>query len=197
MICGLVLAAGASRRFGAHKLMLPVHGTPLVRRVTEQVLASGVERVHVVLGRDAEAVERALRDLSVHFVRNPDYETGMSTSLRCGVESLPPESEAVVIALGDQPLPSHTIIDGLIEAFHASGRPVVVPVYAGERGNPVLFGASVFAELLAVTGDQGARGVIAKEPERVEAVRFPFAPPPDVDTPADYERLLRELPPAG
>jgi molybdenum cofactor cytidylyltransferase len=194
MICGLVLAAGASRRFGAHKLLVPVHGTPLVRRVTEQVLASSVEWVTVVLGRDADAVERALGGTDVRFVRNRRYEEGMSTSLRRGVESLPADATAVVIALADQPLPSHTIIDGLIEAFHVSGRPVVVPVYSAQRGNPVLFAASLFAELLAVTGDQGARGVIARDPGRVEAVRFPFAPPPDVDTPEDYERLLRQPP---
>jgi molybdenum cofactor cytidylyltransferase len=196
MIAAVVLAAGASRRFGGHKLLAPVHGWPLVRLVVEQVLASGVERVFVVLGRDAGAVRRALDGLPVEFVANPDYADGMSTSLRCGIEALPPDASAVVIALGDQPLPSPSIIDGLIEAFRASGRPVVVPVYAGERGNPVLFGAPLFAELLEITGDRGARAVIARHPERVEAVPFPFAPPLDVDTPADFERLLLREPPA-
>lgn len=192
MIAAVVLAAGASRRFGGHKLLAPLRGAPLVRLVVEHVLARDVDRVLVVLGRDGEAVREALGGLRVDFVLNPEYREGLGTSLRAGVAALPPDAEAAVIVLADQPLPSPAIVDGLVRAFRASGRPVVVPVYAGERGNPVLFGASLFGELLRVTGDQGARGVIASDPDRVEVVDFPFAPPPDVDTPEDYERLLRE-----
>jgi molybdenum cofactor cytidylyltransferase len=197
LIVALVLAAGASRRFGGHKLLARVEGKPLVRVVVEQCLASAVERVVVVLGRDAEAVGEALEGLPVEMVLNPEYDREMSTSLRRGVQALPPETTAALVALADQPLPSPRIIDGLIEAFRASGQAIVAPVYAGERGNPVLFGASVFAELLAVTGDQGAREVISREPQRVHALPFPFAAPLDVDTPEDYERLLREKMPPG
>jgi molybdenum cofactor cytidylyltransferase len=192
VISALLLAAGASRRFGAHKLLAPLGGRPLVRWTVEGALASSVDRVLVVLGRDAQAVGRALAGLPVRLVPNPRYAKGMSTSLRCGVAALDPATEAVVVLLGDQPLPSPSLIDTLIAALRESDLPIVVPVYHGERGNPVVFRASLFPELLAVTGDQGARQVIARHPERVLAVAFPFAPPPDVDTVDDYRRLLRE-----
>jgi molybdenum cofactor cytidylyltransferase len=192
MITAVVLAAGAARRFGEHKLLMPLGDRPLVRRVVEQVVASCVDRTLVVLGRDAGQVQQALEKLPVECVFNPRFAEGMSTSLRTGIESLPAHTTGAVIVLADQLLPSGSIIDTLVQAFRRTDQPIVVPVYAGRRGNPVLFAASVFAELRQVSGDEGARGVIARDPDRVEAVRFPFSPPPDVDTPADYERLLRE-----
>jgi molybdenum cofactor cytidylyltransferase len=188
----LVLAAGASRRFGAHKLLAPIAGKPLVRWTVECALASAADRVVVVLGRDAEAAGDALAGLPVRLVPNPRYAEGMSTSLRCGVAALDPGTEAVVVLLGDQPLPSAALIDTLIAALRGSDLPIVVPVYDGERGNPVVFRASLFPEPLAVTGDQGARQVIARDPTRVLAVAFPFAPPRDIDTVEDYEAMLRE-----
>jgi molybdenum cofactor cytidylyltransferase len=190
MIAAIVLAAGASSRFGDHKLLAPVGGKPLVRRSVEAMLRSQIDTVLVVLGRDAEAVRECLVDLPVGFVVNTDYRDGMSTSLIAGVGALGPDAQAVLIALGDQPLPSPAIVDRLLETYHATGAPIVTPVYRDGRGNPVLFAASVFPEILAVRGDEGARAVIARDPSRLASVHFPFAAPPDVDTPEDYQALL-------
>jgi molybdenum cofactor cytidylyltransferase len=195
LISAIVLAAGASSRFGTQKLVAPVGGTPLVRIVVEQVLASQVDRVSVVLGNDAPSVRAALSGLGLVFVHNSNYAQGMSTSLRRGVSALPPEVQAAAIVLGDQPLPSPAILDGLVRAFGLDDRrPIVVPSYNGQRGNPVLFGRALFPELMQVTGDQGARGVVASRPELVQLVEHPFPVPPDVDTLQEYEALLKRYP---
>lgn len=192
MIAGVVLAAGLSSRLGRQKLLLPLEkGGALIRLSVERVLAAGLDDVVVVLGRDAEAVGAALAGLAVRTVVNPRYADGQSTSLRAGLDALPPEAEAAVIALGDQPLPEPGLIDRLVAAFRESGRPIVVPRYRDGRGNPVLFAASVFDELRAVTGDQGGRAVVARDASRVAEVAVDAPMPADVDTWADY-RALRD-----
>ena len=204
-IAGIVLAAGGSRRFaaaggggddaGAHKLLAPLGGKPLVRWAVERMLASPVATVIVVLGRDAPLVERALAGLRVRCVTNERWADGMSTSLHVGIAAARADGvRAAVVALGDQPLVPAGVVERLVHAFRASGAPVVVPVYeGGVRGHPVLFADTLFPELLAVTGDEGARGVIARAPSRVTAVPVASAAPRDVDTGEDLEILRREV----
>lgn len=190
MIAAIVLAAGTSSRMGRQKLLLPLReGRPLIRLSLERVLEAGLDDVVVVLGRDAEAVAAALAGLAVRTVVNPRYAEGQSTSLRAGLDALRPGTEAVVITLGDQPLPDPGLIGRLVAAFREPRSAIVVPRYRDGRGNPVLFAASVFDELRGVTGDQGARAVIARDAARVAEVAVDAPMPPDVDTWADYEAL--------
>lgn len=193
VIAAIILAAGTASRFGEQKLLAPLEGKPLIRWTVEQVLASQVEEVVVVLGKEAGAVREALRGLPVRFLLNPRYQEGMSCSLQAGIRSLDPAIKAALVVLGDQPQVTASIINGLIETYRASKKPIVVPVYEGVRGNPVLFDASLFPEVMAVTGDQGAREVIDKDPERVASVPYPFPMPRDVDTQDDYQALIREF----
>jgi molybdenum cofactor cytidylyltransferase len=195
MIAAVVLAAGTSSRMGRQKLLLPVGaGRPLIRLSVERILAGGLDDVVVVLGRDANEVAAALADLPVRTAVNPGYAEGQSTSLRAGLDALRPGTQAVVVALGDQPLPDPGLIGRLVAGFRETGRPIVVPRYRDGRGNPVLFAATVFAELRAVTGDQGGRGVVAADPGRVAEVVVDTPMPADVDTWADYESLTRQAP---
>ena len=188
MIAALVLAAGSSTRMRRQKLLLPVAGDrPLVRLSVERVLAAGLDDVVVVLGSDAPAVGAALRDLPVRTVVNPRHAEGQSTSLRAGLAALEPGTAAVVVALGDQPLPDPGVIEELVAAHRASGRPIAVPVYRDGRGNPVLFAAELFGELRVVTGDRGGRDVIARDSARVAEVAVAAPMPADIDTPEDYE----------
>jgi molybdenum cofactor cytidylyltransferase len=190
MIAAVVLAAGTSSRMGRQKLLLPVgEGRPLIRLSVERVLAGGLDDVVVVLGRDADEVAAALSGLAVRSVVNPRYAEGQSTSLRAGLDALRPGTKAVVVALGDQPLPDPGLIGRLVAVFRDTRRPVVAPRYRDGRGNPVLFAAALFDELRAVTGDQGGRGVIAADPGRVAEVVVDTAMPADIDTWADYESL--------
>jgi len=192
MIAALVLAAGTSSRMRRQKLLLPMEGgRPLIRLSVERVVAAGLDDVVVVLGRDAEAVGAALAGLPVRTVVNPDYAEGQSTSLRAGLAALGPATEAVVVALGDQPLPDPALIGRLVGALRETRRSIVVPRYHDGRGNPVLFAAALFDELRAVTGDQGGRGVVARDPGRVAEVPVDAPMPPDVDTWDDYSALGR------
>ncbi|HEX5439040.1 MAG TPA: nucleotidyltransferase family protein [Gemmatimonadaceae bacterium] len=191
MISGLVLAAGASRRFGSSKMRAMLAGRPLVRWSVEHMLASPVDEVMVVLGREAAGVRKALADLPVRCVENPAYRAGQSTSLRAGVASLGPAAEAVVIALGDQPAIDPTVIGALIRAYRSTGTLIVAPVYRGTRGTPVLFDATLFAELCAIEGDRGARGVIARDPSRAMLIDIDLPMPRDVNRAADLEALER------
>jgi molybdenum cofactor cytidylyltransferase len=190
VIAAVVLAAGASTRFGSQKLLAPVNGVPLVRRTVEQVVAASLDAIVVVLGREDKAVHAALEGMHVQFVVNPHYRDGMYTSLRAGIRYLGRTASAAVIVLGDQPGISAATIVSLIDEYRRSRQPIVVPIYSGTRGHPVLFDASVFPELEAVVGDQGGREVIGRDPGRVAMVHLPFAMPGDVDTIEDFRALI-------
>jgi molybdenum cofactor cytidylyltransferase len=187
VIAVLLLAAGSSRRMGRPKLLLELGGRTLVRRAVEQALAAGPGEVVVVVGPNRDEMARALAGSGARLVDNPDHLTGMASSMRVGVAALAPETEAVVVLLGDQPFQGPEVIPALVGEYRASGRPIVVPVYAGQRGNPVLFDRSVFPELLVQQGDQGGRAVITADPARVATVAFESEQPQrDLDTWDDY-----------
>ena len=207
MIAAILLAAGRAERFGAPKLVASTgapDGAPVVRRAAAGLLASRVSGVVVVLGSDAAAVRGALAGLPMGFVVNDRYADGMGSSIRAGVEQVQtamPAAAGVIVALGDQPTVGPDIVDALIARFEATRRPdsgevgvaIVAPRYAGMDGPPVLFARALFPELLSITGDHGARGVVWRDPSRVAFVEFSQAPPRDVDTAAD----LRALQPGG
>ena len=121
---------------------------------------------------------------------NADYAAGQSTSLRAGIAALGSEADAAMVLLGDQPFVSAAIVERLVAEWRASRAPIVAPVYAGQRGNPVLFTRTVFPELLAVQGDQGARAVLAADQSRIRLIPFEDPRPlADIDTQEDYKRL--------
>ena len=186
MIAGIVLAAGAARRVGSQKLHAPLDGVPLARRSVEGLLGASLGEVIVVVGRDGAQVAASLAGLEVRVVTNADYAQGMSTSLRAGVEALGPDCRAAVIALGDQPGVGAAVVDRLIDRYRAAPAPIVAPLYrGGVRGNPVLFDRALFDELRAVSGDEGGRSVVARDPSRVALVEMDVEVPQDVDRPED------------
>ena len=176
---------------GGQKLLLALHGRPIVCWSVE-ALRPHVDDLVVVTGADADAVRAALDGLAVRFAENPRPEDGQGTSIAAGAAALRPGTDAVIIALGDQPRTSADVVPALLEGWRRTGRPIVAPVYRGVQGTPVLFAAEVFPELQALTGDAGARGVVAARRDRVERVAFVAAMPPDVDTPEDFARLRVE-----
>jgi len=185
-IAGLVLAAGRSTRMGGpNKLTEEINGKPLVRIVTEQVLASRARPVTVVTGHQRERVERALAGLAVTFVHNPDYAQGLSTSLKTGIAALPRAADGAIVCLGDMPQVSAALIDRLLAAFDPErGALVVIPTIDGKRGNPVLWARRFFPDLMAVEGDVGARHLIGGYAEAVVEVPVEDAAAlTDVDTP--------------
>jgi molybdenum cofactor cytidylyltransferase len=166
-------------------MIAEIGGKPLVRIAAEQALASKASPVIVVTGHEREKVEAALKGLNVRFANNPDHAEGLGTSLRAGIAAVPAEADGAVILLGDMPQIDAKLIDKLIAAFDPEkGALVVVPTIEGRRGNPVIWARRFFPELMAVTGDVGARHIIANVTEAVAEVAVSDeSVTVDVDTP--------------
>jgi molybdenum cofactor cytidylyltransferase len=171
-IAGVVLAAGQSRRMGArNKLLAEIDGVAMVRRVVEAVVASKADPVLVVTGHEAGRVREALAGLAVSFVDNPDFEEGISASLRHGLAALPADRDGALVCLGDMPRVDAAMLDRLIAAFAPeTGKDICVPVHQGKRGNPVLWGKRYFTEMRDIAGDVGAKHLIGRHAEAVQEV---------------------------
>lgn len=193
MISGIVLAAGAGRRFGAAKPLASLDGKPLVRHVLDVLAAGGITEIVLVLPPPGDLYTAALLGVSgrVRSVVNELSSDGLSSSLRLGLEAVAGSTEAVLIALADQPHIDPAVIRRIVETWRRDGRPIVAPAYRGERGHPVLFGKALFPELRAVSGDRGAREVIERDASRVALVHIDADVPRDVDTPEDLAALER------
>jgi molybdenum cofactor cytidylyltransferase len=195
-IAAVVLAAGRSTRMGAiNKLVAEIGGKPLVRFAAEQALASHASPVIVVTGHEREKVEAALAGLPVRFVHNPDYAEGLGTSVRAGVAAVPKEIDGAIICLGDMPQVDAELIDKLVAAFDPErGALVVVPSIGGLRGNPVLWSRRFFPALMSISGDIGARNLIASYAEAVVEVPVSGAAAlTDVDTPESFSAVKAEI----
>jgi molybdenum cofactor cytidylyltransferase len=195
-IAAVVLAAGRSTRMGAiNKLIAEIGGKPLVRIAAEQALASHAKPVIVVTGHENKRVEAALAGLPVRFVHNPDYADGLGTSLKTGIAVVPADADGVVVCLGDMPQVDAALIDKLIAGFDPErGALVVVPTIDGKRGNPVVWSRRFFHDLTAISGDVGARHLIASYVEAV--VEVPVAGDAaltDVDTPESFSAVKAEI----
>jgi len=190
MIGGLLLAAGGARRFGSQKLLTSLDGSAIVRRAAETLVAE-VDALWVVVGSEADAVRGALDGLAARLAARRRWERGLSSSLAAGIRVLPAEVEAIVVCLGDQPTLDGEVIRRVIESWRSTRHPFVSARYRGVRGHPVLLDRRVFEEASAVTGDVGAREVIARDPSRVVFVDVNSDPPRDVDTKDDLSLLTR------
>ena len=187
----VLLAAGKSRRMGQHKLLLPLGNRPLVTYAVDAARASLARPIMVVLGFEAEALRQVLPPDGLSVIINPAYAEGMSTSLRAGIEAVPPGAAGAIVALADQPLVSSALIDALVRAALAEPEAIIATSYGARRGTPVCFPRSLLAELAAVTGDEGGRSVIAAHEDRLRTVAASFSQQGlDVDRPEEYEQLV-------
>jgi len=194
LISAVVLAAGHSARFGEPKQLLKVGKKNLLETVVHGFLSSSVDEVVVVLGFRAKEILANSELGAARVVVNHDYELGLGTSLKRGIEEANPEASAAIVALGDQPVLSVNTINAIIRKYSETRGQIVAPFYGRRRGNPVLFDKSLFPELRNVVGDEGAKRVIGRMEEKI--VKVSVDDPGvvfDIDTESDYRRLLTML----
>jgi molybdenum cofactor cytidylyltransferase len=190
-VAAIVLAAGRASRMGENKLLAELDGEPLVRHAVRAALASPARPVVVVTGNDADRVRAAVAGLPVEIVHNPDYATGMASSLRAGVAAVK-DAAGALVCLGDMPRVTAAHLARLVDEFVAADDDgaIVVPTCDRKRGNPVLWGCRRFAEIDALAGDVGARAIIDRHPDDVRSVAIDDpAILVDVDTPEALARL--------
>lgn len=189
MIAAVVLAAGRSTRMGRPKLLLEIAGRTVLQHVVAHARQSRCDRIVVVVGDEADRVARGVRGPAVEIVVNERYREGMGTSLAAGISALPPECEAAIILLGDQPRVTAAFIDGLIDAHRTTGKPLVTSRYGGATGAPTLIGRALFDEARRLGGDVGGRSLMERHPDLVGEV--PLSPDlaADLDTPDEFARL--------
>jgi molybdenum cofactor cytidylyltransferase len=187
-VAAVVMAAGRSTRMGTNKLLALLKGKPLVRHVVEAALASRASPVLVVTGHQDGEVRSVLDGLDVTFVHNADFAAGMAGSVAAGVAAVGNEHAGAVILLGDMPLVTPALINRLIDCFgERDGLSAVVPVAGGRRGNPVLLSRSLFAQVMQLTGDSGARMLLEQAGDMVAEVLV------DVDTRKALEALTSRV----
>lgn len=185
MVTGVVLAAGASTRMGQPKLLLPLGGEPLVRRVAREVLAAGYDEVLVVAGYEHERTVTALAGMDVRHVINSEYETGMGSSFRTAVGALT-GSDAAMFALADQPLLTAAEYRRLLDTYRSHPGGIVRVRYGEVTAPPHLFASRFFPELAQL--EHGARPVLQKHAADTIVLQLDPELLLDVDTPEDYER---------
>ena len=196
----IVLAAGQSSRFRAGggsdvtKLIAKLDGKPLVRRVAEAALAAKARPIVVVTGYARSSVEAAVADLDVELAFNPEFASGLASSLRVGLSAMPGHVVGALVLLGDMPWIEPRLIDALIDAFLARKDALAAaPLREGRRGNPVLLGRGLFGAAMGLEGDEGARRLIGalSAAELVEVEASDMSVTYDIDTPDDLAAARR------
>jgi molybdenum cofactor cytidylyltransferase len=190
-VSAVVLAAGASTRFGLPKQLVDVGGTTMIEHILHVVQQTGVDEVVVVLGHKAAQVARHIPSWC-RIALNKRWQEGVSTSIQAGLDAINRIAQAVLFILADQPYIRCAEIDRLLQAYYGHTKAVVVPAYHGRRGNPVLFDRCLFPLLRDLRGDVGGRQVMERLPQQVLAVEM-SSPEMflDIDTRTDYEAFLR------
>ncbi|MGH0036376.1 MAG: nucleotidyltransferase family protein [Myxococcota bacterium] len=199
-VAALVLAAGRSARFGnSNKLLERLDGKALVARAVDAPLAAGADPVIVVTGFDAEGVRAALASRPVVFAHNPRHALGLGGSIAVGARAAPADVDGIFVGLGDMPFQDPAVHRALVAALRSTpGATIALPARGGRRGHPVLFGAEHRAELATLSGDEGARRVVAAHADRV--VEWPVEGEgtfTDVDSREDWRRAASGPPGDG
>ncbi len=186
-----MLAAGGSNRFGESKLLLPWHGTSIVKHVAEKIAAAGFDQFIVVLGSESERVKVQLSSLSCEFVMNPIWSNGQGGSVALGVKKLKNFIDAVMLFVGDQPLLSLELIKAICNAGEQYPEEIIVPGTEFVHGNPVYFNATTFESLSKLQADIGGRSIFKQHSLRLYEWKHTEVFQ-DIDTPEDYKKLVEK-----
>ncbi len=188
----IIPAAGRSRRMGTIKQLLPLDQSTLLHKTISNLTACPLTDILVVLGYEAEKIRPHIQDLPVSVLINENFDEGMSSSIKCGLERLKPSCGSILIALGDQPFISTQLVNRLIEGYLNSDKSIAYPVHKGRKGHPVILDRKYEAEIRLLGGDTGCRQILDDHPDdhltiEVDDEKIFW----DIDYPEDY-RLLKK-----
>lgn len=188
----VLLAAGASTRLGKPKQLLLYEGNTLFQNGVQVAIDSGVKPIVAVLGANALLLMKQIKNEAVQLVINKNWQEGIASSIRCGLEKLLeicPGATAAIIMVCDQPFVTPKLMNDLAANYLETGKPIIASKYENILGTPALFDQTIFAALLALKGDIGAKKIIMEHVDLVSAVEFPMGNI-DIDTGNDYDKLL-------
>ena len=189
-VAAVVLAAGQSRRMGKPKQLLRLGSKTILERTLENVRGSAVEEVILVLGAEADEIRNKLDLDGVRVLINPDFQAGMGASLRKGLAAVSPSMEAALIVLADQPFVQASTLDHLIACHAKQASQILIPLYRGFRGNPVLLDRAIFPELAQLTGDIGCRAIFGAHTQSIHQLAVDdVGVLLDIDSVEDWKKL--------
>jgi len=167
MISAILLSAGLSKRMGGeNKLTKKINGEPLINHTIKNILASEVDELIIVIGYQSEIIKKLVdKNDKIKFVLNENFEKGMASSIKIGLENLSKKSDAFFICLGDMPLISKNIYEQLIKL--KNNKEIIVPTYKGKQGNPVLFSILMKKEIMKLKGDVGAKEILISNKNKI------------------------------
>ncbi|MGQ8335841.1 XdhC family protein [Sunxiuqinia sp. A32] len=189
----IILAAGQSKRMEQQKLLMPWNGHTIIETVIQKAKASIADKVLVVKGSHKEGIEEQINKLQVLAVENVNYKKGMLSSIQCGVNSISSEAGAVIILLGDQPMLQSDVINQLIRSWQKSYKGIIVPVWKGKRGHPILIDIKFKEEINHLNPDIGLRELLLNHPNDILEIDVQTGDIlKDIDTPEDYRKELKQ-----
>ena len=166
-ISAILLAAGQSKRMnGENKLSKKIEGIPLIKLSVKNILTSSIDELIIVLGYQKEIIEKLIdKNEKIKFVFNKDFESGMASSIKVGLNHLSKNTEVFFICLGDMPMVNKDIFNLLIKS--KNNREIIVPTYKNKQGNPILFAKSMKKKIMTIEGDTGAKKILELNKDKI------------------------------
>ena len=151
---------------GENKLTKEIQGVPLIKHSVKNILAASIDELIIVLGYQKEIIEKLIdKNEKIKFVFNKDFESGMASSIKTGLDNLSEKTEAFFICLGDMPMVNHDIYNQIIRS--KNNKEIIVPTYKGQQGNPVLFSNSMRNKIMNIQGDIGAKKILELNKDKI------------------------------
>ena len=172
MISAILLAAGQSKRMnGENKLIKEIQGIPLIKLSVKNILASSIDELIIVLGHQKEIVEKLIdKNEKIKFVFNKNFESGMASSIKTGLNNLSEKTEAFFICLGDMPMINQDVYNQLIRS--RNNKEIIIPTYKDQQGNPILFSKSMKSIIVSIEGDIGAKKILEQNKDKILKVKI-------------------------